>query len=243
MPLIDLFEASTPIDPGGLPYDQQTPPVASQYNYCVTQFHDAMHGRLDSDNWFGEDIEQRHIQAGAAAWCLSVGGTAALDYPAYLFSAVDETWDGLYGIFEDVTSSGDGPPGQQYAVPGLGAAFYVERISNVLVTWEFEAIIDCYGNGDLADERAAFGLVVDGAHVPGIERIVGPSKELDATDDYTASDFYGYSRSRRWSGHCWIELERGWHNASIYLTAGPGIRLTRVRGRGLHVLGFTSTEP
>jgi len=103
MATIDLYKAPAgfpfPVDRGGLPYDQLETAFGEQYNYTIDEFQSSLHGNMDADNWAGgpsDLVLDRHVQAGAIADVWTVGGTANLDYAAYLFSGVERTWDGAY---------------------------------------------------------------------------------------------------------------------------------------------------
>jgi hypothetical protein len=246
MPTIDLFiPVALPVSQGGLPYDQRVPPSAEQYNLIVDTFQDVLHGAMDRDNKAAgplELVQHRHVQKGALAYAWTVGGTAALDYPAYLFSAVADEFAGTYANFDSVSTTGDGPPGQKYAIPGLCKTFILEKETLMLFTWSFETIVDGFGNGVMETDRAVFGLVLDDDAIPSQERLVGPSKEIDAADAFTASDMFGYARSRRWCGHYLQRVPAGEHTIAMYMTAARNIRITRVRGRGLQVLAFPGVK-
>jgi len=112
----------------------------------------------------------------------------------------------------------------------------VDKNSTIILFWSFETIVDTYDDGLFGDDRSAFGLMIDGYDVPGLERIVPPSKTIDVADAYTAANMYGYARSRRWGGHHVFNVGPGEHTVGIFVTAAKNIRMTRVRNRGMQAL-------
>lgn len=208
--------------------------VFAMFNDPVTPANSlsVINGALWTDNLKSTTkIAAEHTQRGSAVRGLSSSGTANLDYRW--------TWFGDYatGAVTSFTINATTP--HQYIPGGCAPPFYVPwDDSSVLVMWQIYFFNDHYFT---ANPRSDIHLVVDNsaAGTTGLRRSVvwGGNPESVAGDTNTVTPT-AYRTARAWSGHCLVELPKGWHNVGLALLAdgtGP-IRNTRIHAASMSVL-------
>lgn len=215
---------------------------------------ETINGRLDGENirYPGTRIyDYPVIQKRSLSGARSVGGTSNLDY--FGGGTGQETGQGHF------RNANVASPKRYLAIPGGSTEFYLPFKCWVLLTWSitftndqaWAGSIASDGNGYMgtANKWSQINLFIDDtksgpsvADAAESTRIIftqfgddtsGVTSDLGA--DPTLQDRY---KSRVWSGHRFVELDTGYHSASLRVVATGNIKQTRVRARSMKYIYF-----
>jgi len=220
------------------------------YSPWDTYSLETVNGRLNEENISNSDtrvydypvIQKRSL---SNAW--SVGGTSNLDY--FGGGEGQETGQGHF------RNAGVASSGRYIAIPGASTEFYLPFKCWVLLTWSITFTNDQAFDGttdatkayrdDTSDKWSQINLFIDDA-------LSGPSSTSSAEATRIIFTQFGDSnntvnatpklqdryKSRVWSGHCFVELDTGYHSASLRVAATGNIKQTRVRARSMKYIYF-----
>lgn len=201
--------------PSPYPFSNQ---VASNPSGLYTLFWDptnipaslmVINGRLDEDNFAGSfTIERDLTQRGSRVDGRSVFGTANLDYRYSWFA--DYTYS--YGVDDDKDP--------YVYVPGGCISLHLKHGAAVLFFWTVFWQSD--SNDD--DHRTGLLFLVDDEYQDSQRRVVG----IGTDGGGGIGNVKSYKKGRVWSGHCLVELGRGYHDAGLAILADNRVRQTRV---------------
>lgn len=179
-----------------------------------------VNGLLDEENLGGSLVLTKEMhQRGSAIEMSSSSGTANLDY-RFL-------WFGDYALDESFTVIRARDP--VIPIPGGCRSVFVKwPAAQALVMWtvfvtsgNFRAVNDSHKTSVL--------LTVDGALSKSQFRPIGMLGE--STDDPDQ-----YAKSRVWSGHALVPLERGWHDIGLNVLADAEVPLTRIHAVSIAIV-------
>lgn len=180
-----------------------------------------VNGGLDVANFSsGFLLNRRHTQRGSLAQQFRVSGTSNLDYRYYWFpgmALVANDWEGGLDAL--------GPAVPHQPIPGGSLSRHARWDGVALLNWQ----IFWGGHEFSADPLSAIFLKHNGAYVPGQFRPAG----------YIGDNQYdpkGYRRLRVWSGNAHVNIERGWQDFSLCITADESIRDSRIHACGMRAV-------
>jgi len=200
--------------------------------------YEVINGHLDINNLDASwaKINRTSVQYGTLSLSDQFGSTSNLDYIGALFPAYAPTAQQAQLVDDDITYTD-----LYLGVPGLGASFYLPYRAIVIFTWNVMWTNDglTQGNSDKFGYQSNLRLFVDDAiQSASYRRVAHAVMRNDVSGAASIPTHFGKDRNRYWNGHFTVELNAGFHTASIRVLANANVKQTRIFNRGFRYLAF-----
>ncbi len=208
--------------------------------------YEVINGHLDIDNLDASwaTIDRTAVQYNVLSLSGEVGATSNLDYVKDLFLGYTPTAADLANPDHDDPAT---EPARStiramwLGVPGLGINFYLPYRAIVILTWNVMWMNDGVNNGlDQNEQESLLRLFVNGQIQEYTwKRELHPCIRIDqggpGAGDKT---HWGRDINRYWNGHYTVELEAGFHSASVRLLCSSEVPQTRLFNRSMRYIAF-----
>ena len=201
--------------------------------------YEVINGHLDIDNLDASwtKVDRTSVQYNTLSISDEIGSTANLDYIGALFPGYTPTSQQAQLPDDDLAFAD-----LYQGVPGLGASFYLPYRALVIFTWNVMWTNDGKSTGDLNNfgYQSNLRLFLNGAiQSASYRRVVHPCIREDLAGPGAGDDtHFGKDKNRYWNGHFTVELDAGFHTASIRILCNQNVKQTRVFNRGFRYLAF-----
>tara|TARA_R110001599_G_scaffold168131_3_gene357944 strand:- start:184 stop:912 length:729 start_codon:yes stop_codon:yes gene_type:complete len=200
--------------------------------------YEVINGHLDVTNldtsW--AKINRTSVQYNTLSISDQFGSTANLDYIGKLFPGYTPSTAQAEIPDDDITYSD-----LYLGVPGLGASFYLPYRAVVIFTWNVMWTNDgqTAGGSDNVGYQSNMRLFLNGAmQSSSYRRVAHAVMRTDISGAASVPSHFGKDKNRYWNGHFTVELDAGFHTASIRVLANANVKQTRVFNRGFRYLAF-----
>mgnify|MGYP003147427164 FL=1 len=226
------------------------------YNFLYSPWDtyslETINGRLDDENIKSSDTriyDYPVIQKQSLSGARSVGGTSNLDY--FGGGTGQETGQGHF------RNAAVGTANRYIAIPGGSTEFYLPFKCWVLLTWSLtftndqawdtNAVAANAYRDTSSDKWSQINLFVDGTKSGPSVADAAESTRIIFTQFGDSSDSSPFGdepklqdryKARVWAGHCFVELDAGYHSASLRVVATGNVKQTRVRARSMKYIYF-----
>lgn len=209
----------------------------------VPNSYEVINGHLNIDNLDASwtEIDRTSVQRNTLSLSDEVGTTTNLDYISALFTGFAPVEADLADPNYDAAFST-----KYMAVPGLGISFYLPYRAIVVFTWNVMWMNASKPSGPAADvapvvqNQSLLRFFLDDA-IQGYtwKREVHPTLREDAAGAGAGLlTHFGKNKNRYWNGHFTVELDAGFHSASVRILCSANVPQTRVFNRGFRYLAF-----
>lgn len=220
--------------PAVLPLIVSGSAAAGRVSSALTRLEYVMQGNIERANLSvgALSLDADHVQRRALVDVWTGGGTANLDYGAWLFQgqvAIPTSTEDVL-VWEEQ----HGVPLRWERIPGANRAISLTHNSLVRISWAVATVCDSYTDTN----NAYFGFFVNETLQAHHTRLLA-SCSIVAPPTWRVS---GYQGMRLMSGVQWVRLPAGVHNVGVGVGSNSSIPNVRVWARNITIAAYKAAD-